>query len=153
MSLDTRGIDPQRLLPQSLEDRLLGWLARFGGACLLALIVMIWLSLVSWSYSDPSLTHATTVEARNTMGPLGAIVADLLLQMLGFSAVIALVAPAVWTVELLREGRVDGPRTKTGFIPSPFWQSQERCRLCQHRVPGLSTMVSAVCWAMAYSIS
>ena len=117
MSLDTRGIDPQRLLPQSLEDRLLGWLARFGGACLLALIVMIWLSLVSWSYSDPSLTHATTVEARNTMGPLGAIVADLLLQMLGFSAVIALVAPAVWTVELLRESRVAGPRTKTGFYP------------------------------------
>lgn len=117
MSLDTRGIDPQRLLPQSLEDRLLGWLARFGGGCLLATVCVVWLSLVSWSYSDPSLTHATTADARNWMGPLGAIIADLLLQTLGFSAVIALVAPLVWTVELMRESRIFMPRTKAGFYP------------------------------------
>ena len=117
MSLDTRGIDPQRLLPQSLEDRLLGWLARFGGSCLLAFIGVVWLSLVSWSYSDPSLTHATTLPAQNWMGPLGAILADLLLQTLGFSAVIALVAPVVWTIELLRDSRISTPRTKAGFYP------------------------------------
>jgi S-DNA-T family DNA segregation ATPase FtsK/SpoIIIE len=117
MSLDTRGIDPQRLLPQSLEDRLLGWLARFGGACLLATVAVVWLSLVTWTYSDPSLTHATTAEARNAMGPLGAIIADLLLQMLGFSAVIALVAPVVWTVALIRESGFAGSRTKLGFYP------------------------------------
>lgn len=117
MSLDTRGIDPQRLLPQSLEDRLLGWLARFGGGCLLAFVGVVWLSLVSWSYSDPSLTHATTSAARNWMGPLGAILADLLLQTLGFSAALALVAPVAWTNELLRVGRIDNARTKAGFYP------------------------------------
>ena len=117
MSLDMRGIDPQRLLPQSLEDRLLGWLARCGGGCLLAFVGMIWLSLASWSYSDPSLTHATTSAAQNWMGPLGAILADLLLQTLGFSAVIALVAPVVWTAELMRESRIANPRTKVGFYP------------------------------------
>ncbi|HPG88051.1 MAG TPA: DNA translocase FtsK 4TM domain-containing protein [Hyphomicrobium sp.] len=117
MSLDTRGIDPQRLLPQSLEDRLLGWLARFGGACLLAFVGVVWLSLISWSYSDPSLTHATTADARNWMGPLGAILSDLLLQTLGFSAVVALVAPVAWTSELLRASRIDMPRAKAAFYP------------------------------------
>ena len=117
MSLDTRGIDPQRLLPQSLEDRLLGWLARFGGGCLLAFACVVWLSLMSWSYTDPSLTHATTAEARNWMGPLGAILADLLLQTLGFAAVLALVAPVAWTIELLRASRIDMPRMKAGFYP------------------------------------
>ncbi|MEQ1672413.1 MAG: DNA translocase FtsK 4TM domain-containing protein, partial [Hyphomicrobium sp.] len=73
MSLDTRGIDPQRLLPQSMEDRLLGWLARFGGLVLLALVGVVWLSLATWSFSDPSLTHATTVEPRNWMGRIGAV--------------------------------------------------------------------------------
>ena len=117
MSLDTRGIDPQRLLPQSLEDRLLGWLARLGGSCLLAIIAMLWLSLVTWSLTDPSLTHATTSETRNWMGPLGAIVADLLLQMLGFAAVIALLAPVAWTLELMSNRRLTFARTKMGFYP------------------------------------
>ena len=86
MSLDTRGIDPQRLLPQSLEDRLLGWIGRFAGALLLVWTTAIWISLVSWSVFDPSLTHATTAPARNFAGPIGAIVSDLLFQTLGFAA-------------------------------------------------------------------
>ncbi|MEQ1652949.1 MAG: DNA translocase FtsK 4TM domain-containing protein [Hyphomicrobium sp.] len=117
MSLDTRGIDPQRLLPQSMEDRLLGWLARVGGITLLALVAVLWLSLLTWSYSDPSLTHATTSDAGNWMGPIGAIIADLLLQTFGFAAVIALVAPIAWTRELTRDRRVTAARTKVGFYP------------------------------------
>jgi DNA segregation ATPase FtsK/SpoIIIE, S-DNA-T family len=117
MSLDTRGIDPQRLLPQSLEDRLLGWLARAGGLCLLAIVGVVWLSLGTWSMSDPSLTHATASQPRNWVGPLGAVVADLLLQTLGFAAVIILFVPIVWTCELLRDRRISSARTKIGFYP------------------------------------
>ncbi|CAA2143296.1 DNA translocase FtsK [Hyphomicrobium sp. ghe19] len=117
MSLDTRGLDPQRLLPQSLEDRLLGWVGRFGGAILLGSTALIWVSLVSWSVLDPSLTHTTTVAARNFAGPVGAIISDLLFQMLGFGAVIALVAPVVWGIEMLRSERIDQGRVKLGFYP------------------------------------
>ena len=117
MSLDTRGLDPQRLLPQSLEDRLLGWVGRFGGAILLGLTVLIWISLVSWSVLDPSLTHTTTAAARNFAGPVGAIISDLLFQMLGFGAVLALVAPVVWGIEMLRSERVADGRMKLGFYP------------------------------------
>jgi len=117
MSLDTRGIDPQRLLPQSLEDRLLGWLARFGGVLLLAATVAVWASLVSWSVLDPSLTHTTTMLPRNFGGAAGAIVSDLLFQTLGFAAVFALIAPLVWSLELIRSERVEGWRVKIGFYP------------------------------------
>ena len=117
MSLDTRGIDPQRLLPQSLEDRLLGWLGRFGGMLLLVSTLTTWISLVSWSVFDPSLTHATTTPPRNFAGPVGAIISDLLFQMLGFAAALALIAPLVWSIEMLRSERVVASRSKVGFYP------------------------------------
>ena len=117
MSLDTRGIDPQRLLPQSLEDRLLSWLGRFGGVILLGLMLLIWTSLVSWSALDPSLTHTTTAPAHNFAGPVGAIISDLLFQMFGFGAVLGLVAPVVWGIEMLRSERVINGRVKLGFYP------------------------------------
>jgi DNA segregation ATPase FtsK/SpoIIIE, S-DNA-T family len=117
MSLDTRGIDPQRLLPQSLEDRLLGWVGRFGGAILLVSTLLIWMSLVSWSVLDPSLTHTTTAAAHNFTGPVGAILSDLLFQMLGLGAVLALVAPVVWGIEMLRAERIADGRLKLGFYP------------------------------------
>ena len=117
MSLDTRGIDPQRLLPQSLEDRLLGWLSRAGGMALLAGVLVLWASLASWSQADPSLTHATAVEPRNLLGSVGAILSDLLLQTLGLAAVFALLAPLVWGQTLIRDRRVEAGRVKLGFYP------------------------------------
>jgi len=117
MSLDTRGYDPQRLLPQSLEDRLLGLLGRVGGSALFALVAVLWLCLATWSVVDPSLTHATANEPTNVLGRLGAIISDLLLQTLGFAAAFALVAPLVWSVELLRSERVVSGRLKLGFFP------------------------------------
>ena len=117
MSLDTRGIDPQRLLPQSLEDRLLGWLGRCGGIVLLGVITVLWGCLLSWSMSDPSLTHATTAPTRNLFGPLGAVISDLILQTLGLAAIVGLLAPMFWSVELVRRERLEGGRGKIGFYP------------------------------------
>ena len=117
MSLDTRGIDPQRLLPQSLEDRLLGWLSRMGGVTLLLGLTLVWGSLATWSLQDPSLTHAIANVPRNILGPLGAILSDLLLQTFGLAAVLALLAPMMWSAELISERRLAFARTKLGFYP------------------------------------
>ena len=117
MSLDTRGIDPQRLLPQSLEDRLLGWLGRCGGIALFGVLGILWGCLLSWSMADPSLTHATTAPTRNLFGPLGAILSDLILQTLGLAAIIGLLAPMFWSIELVRRERLEGGRAKFGFYP------------------------------------
>ena len=117
MSLDTRGNDPQRLLPQSVEDRLLSLVGIMGGIVLLVTLACVWASLVTWSLNDPSLTHATTSEPRNLLGALGAIVSDLVLQTFGLAAVIALLPPMLWAIDLVAKGQVPSGRPKLGYFP------------------------------------
>jgi S-DNA-T family DNA segregation ATPase FtsK/SpoIIIE len=92
-------------------------LGRLSGVLLLVTTAVLWISLVSWSVFDPSLTHATTTQARNFAGPIGAVVSDLLFQTLGFAAALALVAPLVWSIEMMRSERVFNARSKLGFYP------------------------------------
>ncbi|MEO1649579.1 MAG: DNA translocase FtsK [Pseudomonadota bacterium] len=101
MSLDTPSEEPHRLLPNSVEALIYGWAWRaFGGAMVFG-SVLIWIALANWTASDPSLTHATSGETRNILGPFGAITSDLFLQMFGLAAVAALVGPLVWGVQLV----------------------------------------------------
>ena len=44
-------------------------------------------ALATWSVQDPSLSHATNAPVRNLLGMPGAIVADLLMQLLGLAAI------------------------------------------------------------------
>jgi S-DNA-T family DNA segregation ATPase FtsK/SpoIIIE len=76
-----------------------------------------WLSLLTWSVTDPSLTYATGGEVHNLVGSLGAIVSDLLLQLFGLAAVFALWAPVVWGGELLLTERLAGSRRKICLLP------------------------------------
>ena len=75
------------------------------------------LSLVTWSADDPSLTHATSGLTRNWLGPLGAIVSDLMLQTLGFAGVFAYVALAFVGSELILKQRVAGLRLRLWIMP------------------------------------
>jgi DNA segregation ATPase FtsK/SpoIIIE, S-DNA-T family len=117
MSFESLRLDQTRFMPAPLEQRLLGLLGRGAGALLLALVAAIWVSLLTWSVSDPSLTHATGGAVHNWMGPVGAIVSDLLLQTLGFAAVILTLAPMFWSLELVRGEAVWNFRTKAAFVP------------------------------------
>jgi DNA segregation ATPase FtsK/SpoIIIE, S-DNA-T family len=118
MSLDTRGYDPQqRLLPQSLEDRMLGLLGRGCGLVLIVAAIAAWASLFSWSINDPSLTHATAVEPVNWLGRFGAIISDLLLQTFGLAAVFVLAAPLIWGVDLVRHKHLPKGRSKALHLP------------------------------------
>ncbi len=105
------------LLPERVEARLLGLGARMGGLVLLAVTGFIWLSLLTWSVNDPSLTHTPGSDAGNAAGPLGAIVSDLLLQLMGLGAVVGLLAPMAWGLELLAAERVNQFRTKAIYYP------------------------------------
>jgi DNA segregation ATPase FtsK/SpoIIIE, S-DNA-T family len=117
MSYDTTGYQNQRLFPASVEDRLVGMLGRMFGFALLAGTVFLWLSLITWTSTDPSLTRATSGTAQNLMGPLGAIFSDLILQMLGLAAVVLLLAPMFWAVELVLNRRAIAFRSKLAFYP------------------------------------
>src|SRR5690348_4303561 len=94
------GLDRQRFLPAALEARLIGTLGRSSGLGLLLFIAAVWTSLVSWTITDPSLTHATDGAVRNALGAPGAIIADIMLQTLGLAAAVALLPLMIWAFEL-----------------------------------------------------
>ncbi len=116
MPLESHG-DPRRLLSVDMEDRLLGWLSRAGGALLLAGVAAAWASLLTWSKSDPSLTHAAGGAPSNMLGAGGAIFADVMLNTLGFAAVFLLLAPMFWGIELMIAERIFANRKKTSIFP------------------------------------
>lgn len=117
MSFDTPDYQSQRFFPASVEDKLVGLMSRAAGAALLAVVALAWISLASWTTHDPSLTLATSGPVQNMAGAPGAILADLLLQMLGLGAVFALFAPMFWGLELVRVAHVTSFRSKVAFYP------------------------------------
>jgi S-DNA-T family DNA segregation ATPase FtsK/SpoIIIE len=117
MSSERIGSEPRPLLLDSVEDRLLGVVLRAAGLGLMVLAAAGWLALATWSAQDPSLTHATSGLTRNWLGPLGAIVSDLLLQTLGFVAVLVFLGLAMAGLELLQHRRIAGLRLRMGLFP------------------------------------
>jgi S-DNA-T family DNA segregation ATPase FtsK/SpoIIIE len=109
--------DGQPLLPPSLEERITGWLARALGLCVLAACAAGALSLLTWTASDPSLTQVTNGPTRNVLGPWGAVVADLAMQMVGLAAVFALLPPLIWSLQLASTERIAGVRVKLVMAP------------------------------------
>ena len=90
-------IRPPCCRPRS-RDRLKGWLWKVLGFLMLAACAALSVSLLTWSAADPSLTHATSGAARNLLGPPGAILSDMLMQMLGLAGVFALLPPLFWAL-------------------------------------------------------
>ena len=117
MYRESIGFDQQRLLPDLMEDRLARWLVRSAGIALCILGAAGWLSLVTWSVSDPSLSHTSLNAPRNLLGAGGAVVSDLLLQLFGLAAVFVILAPSVWGIELISHGRVPTFRLRSFLLP------------------------------------
>ena len=116
MPLESHG-GPRRLLSNAMEDRLTGWFSRAGGAFLLVSVGAAWASLLTWSQSDPSLTHAADGAAGNALGAAGAVFADVMLNTLGFAAVFLLLAPMFWGLELVLTERIGANRKKSSLFP------------------------------------
>ena len=66
------------------------------GLAVLALAAVAAASLATWTVDDPSLSHATDHAIRNVLGFPGAIISDLLTQLLGLGASLLLLPPVVW---------------------------------------------------------
>jgi DNA segregation ATPase FtsK/SpoIIIE, S-DNA-T family len=91
-----RGLDSLSFIPEAVRDALRRRLRELGGITLMGLSALLALALATWSVQDPSLSHATNAPVRNMLGLPGAIIADMLIQLLGVAA-LALVLPiAVW---------------------------------------------------------
>ncbi len=69
--------------------------------------VALTLALVTWSARDPSLNHATDGHIRNLLGAPGAIVADLVMQLIGIATIAAILPPAMLGWRLLTHRSVE----------------------------------------------
>ena len=103
-------------LPATLESRLYSWLMTATGLVLVAMAVGGWITLMSWSASDPSLTHATSGTTRNLLGPVGSILSDLALQTLGFSAVVLFLGPAWCGIELILNHGLKSAKSRSALF-------------------------------------
>src|SRR5499433_3636057 len=108
-----RADDPAPLLPASVRIRLQEGLWKALGFLALAACAVLGASLLSWSANDPSLMRATSGGASNLLGPPGAILSDMLMQMLGLAGVFVLLPPLFWALRLLT---ADAPRALRGRL-------------------------------------
>ncbi|MEM9810375.1 MAG: DNA translocase FtsK 4TM domain-containing protein, partial [Pseudomonadota bacterium] len=90
--------------------------SRLGGLALISLALLGLISLVTFDVSDPSLSTATgRTLVSNAAGPLGAVIADILLQFLGGGALPALLILSLWGLDAVIYGT---PAQKT---PASAW--------------------------------
>jgi S-DNA-T family DNA segregation ATPase FtsK/SpoIIIE len=101
MAAVERGLERLSFLPDAMRDALRRRLRELGGVTLVALAALLALALATWSVQDPSLNHATNNPVRNLLGVPGAIVADLLMQLLGVAALAFILPVAIWGWRLL----------------------------------------------------
>jgi DNA translocase FtsK/SpoIIIE-like protein len=105
------------LLPGTISARFNAWLCGVLGCVVLAACGACALSLLSWQIADPSLTHAASGPVRNLLGPVGAIISDLIMQLLGLAGVFVFLPPVFWALQLIGKGRLDNTRVKFMLAP------------------------------------
>jgi S-DNA-T family DNA segregation ATPase FtsK/SpoIIIE len=126
------------LLPASLRDRLGRWLLRAGGSALLMACGVCSVALLTWSSADPSFSHVTSGAIRNILGSPGAILSDLLIQLLGLCGVLVVLPPLLWSLYL------------SAGQPVPGWRS--RVLLAPLAIGGLAGAVSFLPTSVAWSL-
>lgn len=112
MSIDNHIGQPQRLLPRTIEDFLRSWMLRAGGAALVFAAVIVWVTMLTWSADDPSLSLNTSEPAQNMLGPAGAMIADFFFHTLGISVVFFVVPPLVLGLQLALGERIADRRRR-----------------------------------------
>ena len=99
-----------RILPGGMDNEIHRLPMRIAGAALIAMAVIGWVSLLTWSIGDPSVNRATGGAPSNLLGTTGASLADMLLQFLGLTSIALFLPPAIWGVTLISGDRVSHPR-------------------------------------------
>src|SRR5262245_50246532 len=115
MAAIERSFERLNFLPDALRDALRRRLRELGGLALIVIAGLLALALATWSVQDPSLSHATNTPARNLFGLPGAIIADLLTQLLGVAALAFILPVAIWGWRLLTHRPLQRERIRLLF--------------------------------------
>ncbi|MGE3065518.1 MAG: DNA translocase FtsK 4TM domain-containing protein, partial [Hyphomicrobiaceae bacterium] len=95
----------------------MGWFGKLLAVAIGVACAAGWLSLLSWSSGDPSLNYVATGITRNFVGHPGAVVSDLLMQMIGLACIALFLPPAFWALHLLSGRRISGLKAKIIAVP------------------------------------
>ena len=104
------GGEPGRIFPGGLELQSLP--KRAIGGALITVAAIGWLSLLTWSISDPSINRALQGTPRNLLGTVGASLADMLLQLLGLASITLFLPIAVYGLIIAHGETVTGLRQR-----------------------------------------
>jgi S-DNA-T family DNA segregation ATPase FtsK/SpoIIIE len=91
-----RTFDRLSFLSDGVRDALRRRVREMAGLALIVLAMLLAVALATWSVQDPSLSHATNAPVRNLLGFGGAILSDLLMQLLGVASVALVLPIAIW---------------------------------------------------------
>jgi hypothetical protein len=105
------------LLPGSLRARLESCLLGLLGWVLLAVCLAAAASLLTWSAADPSLTRTASGVTRNALGAVGANFADLAMRLLGLAAVLIVLPPVFWALQLITRRHLEDARLQLMLAP------------------------------------
>jgi S-DNA-T family DNA segregation ATPase FtsK/SpoIIIE len=110
-------------LPDAVRDALRRRMREMVGTGLILVAVLLALALATWSVADPSLSHATNAPVRNVLGIGGAIIADLLTQLLGLAALMLVLPIGIWGWRLASHRRLGRERIRLGLwvLSIPLW--------------------------------
>src|ERR1700735_3432716 len=100
MSTVDRSLDGMAFLSGQVGAVLRRRVREVSGVILIAFALMTALALATWSVDDPSLSHATDAHVHNLLGRPGAIVADLMMQLLGLGSLALLLPVGIWGYRL-----------------------------------------------------
>src|SRR6516162_8148546 len=117
MSMIERSLDGMAALTSEFGAMTRRRVTELCGIVLISLAMMAALALASWSVADPSLSHATDVPVRNLMGWPGAVVADLMMQLLGLGALALILPVAIWGYRLLGHRAMGRERLRVMLWP------------------------------------
>jgi len=102
-------------IPESLRAFAMRRGAELAGLGLIGATVAIALALASWSVEDPSFNHAAPGPVHNLLGAPGAVAADLIMQMLGISAIAFLAPVCLWGWQLIVARRLERVTARLGL--------------------------------------
>ena len=94
-------------IPESLRAFAMRRGAELAGLGLIVATAGLALALASWSVQDPSFNHAAAGPVHNLLGAPGAVAADLVMQMLGLSAIAFLTPASFWGWRLIAARRLE----------------------------------------------
>ena len=101
-------------LPVAIREALVRRLRELAGLGLITLAAGASAALMTWSVQDPSLSHATSRPIHNVAGYIGAIGADLLMQILGLGGIMLILPVAVWGWRMLTHRAFDREALRLG---------------------------------------